>query len=348
VIPSRSLALVEIITETFSIYGRTFVRYGLLFLLLIVPGICLITAGTTSFTEDFVASAKHEINFGDSDLTNARNDFNALITEQNPAISEKLPGAGLPYPHANTRQLYYFFRTNFTRFSSSIDLLASGLLLLTIGVFALIASTVDLASQVFEERRQELFGSLRAAFMSHVWKMLLLYLLYMIAILGLDGILGLLPDAAADALSGFVLVAQIYLVLRLFVTIPALISEESGPFQAIVRSWWLTKNAMGRIFGASFVFSIILFVAFLFVGLIMQFFFSDFSLWWNEFLTRDHLTLQWLLESVPGALWAAAAESAIALLLLFGLMPIFGTVLYYDLRTRHDGPLVYVDENIRK
>jgi hypothetical protein len=80
-------------------------------------------------------------------------------------------------------------------------------------------------------------------------------------------------------------------------------------------------------------------------SVILQFVFSDFSLWWNDILTRDHLTLQWLLESTPGALRAAAGEITVVLLLFFGLMPIFSTVVYYDLRTRHDGPLVYVDDN---
>jgi len=86
VIPSRSLALVEIITETFSIYGRTFVRYGLLFLLLAVPGICLVTAGTTSLTTDAIVAVRHDVIFGDSDLTNARNDLNAYLSEQNPIL----------------------------------------------------------------------------------------------------------------------------------------------------------------------------------------------------------------------------------------------------------------------
>jgi hypothetical protein len=345
VIPSRPLALVEIFTETFSIYGRTFVRYGLLFLILLVPGICLVTAGTTNFSQDFIMSAKHDINFNDSDLTNARNDFNAFVTQQNPILAEKLPGAGQPYPHANTRQLYYYFRGNLTRFSSSIDLLASGLLLLTIGVFALISATVDLASQVFEERPQELFGSLRAAFTKHVWKILLLYLLYAFAALALDGILSLLPAAGAGALSGFVLVTQIYIVIRLCVTVPALVSEESGPFQALARSWQLTKPAGGRMFGALLVSFALLFVAMIFLGLLLQFFFRDFSLWWNDVLTRDHLALQWMLQSVPGAILGAASEMTIELLILFSVMPIFVTVLYYDLRTRNDGPLVYVDED---
>jgi hypothetical protein len=37
-------------------------------------------------------------------------------------------------------------------------------------------------------------------------------------------------------------------------------------------------------------------------------------------------------------------DSGIVMLLLFSLLPIFFTVLYYDLRTRHDGPLVYLED----
>ncbi len=344
-IPSRSLSLVEIISETFSIYGRTFARYGLLFVVLIVPGMCLVTAGTTGLTEDIIASARHDLTVSDTDLTNARNDFNAFISQQNPTLWKEFPGAGEPYPHANTQRLIPFVTGNVNRFSGSFDLLGGGLLLLMVGFFALISITIDLASQVFEERRQELFGSLRAAFAKHVWKILFLYLLYWVVMLSFDGLIGLLPDAAAGALSGFTLVAQIYLILRLYVTVPALVSEESGPFQAVTRSWQLTKNATGRILGTALVFSVILFVAFMMLLVVVQFFFSDFSLWLNDILTRDHLTIQWLLESTPGAIREAAGEMTVALLILFGVTPIFSTVLYYDLRTRRDGPLMYVDEN---
>jgi hypothetical protein len=345
VIPSRSLALVEIITETFSIYGRTFGRYALLFLVLVVPGLCLVTAGSVNFTGDFIASAKHEINFSDSDLTTARNDFNGVVSDWNPAFASMLPGSSQPHPHASTRQLYYFLRTNITRFASSTELLALGLVLLMIGIFALAATTVDLASQVFEEREQEFFGSLRAAFARHVWKLLLLYLLYLIATWILDAILSFLPGAAGDAISSMVFVTQIYIFIRLVVTVPALVSEEIGPFQAVVRSWQLTRRAGWRIVGVSIVFTMLLFIGFMILSIAMQFAFGDVSKWWNDFLMRDQLTLMWFIGSLPGFLRTASVEASIMLLILYALLPIFGTVLYYDLRTRHDGPLVYVDEN---
>ena len=344
-IPSRSLSLVEIITETFSIYGRTFARYALLFLVLVVPGLCLVAAGSVNFTGDFIASAKHDINFGDSDLTAGRNDFNGYITDWNPAFSSMLPGASQPHPHASTRQLYYYFRTNIARFASSAELLAIGIVLLMIGIFALAGTTVDLASQVFEEREQEFFGSLRSAFARHVWKLLLLYLLYLSATWILDAILSFLPGTAGDAISSMVFVTQIYIFIRLVVTVPALVSEEIGPFQAVARSWQLTYRAGWRIVGVSVVFAMLLFIGSMILSIAMQFAFGDVSKWWNDFLTRDQLTLVWFIGSLPGFLRAAAVEMGITLLILYALLPIFGTVLYYDLRTRHDGQLMYVEED---
>ncbi len=345
-IPSRPLPLVEIISETFSIFGRTFLRYALLFLLLLVPGLCLVTAGGTTLVGDSILAARHEMAFDDSDLTALRNDFNAALASQNPAFAATLHVTGEPYPHPRTRQLYYFVRANLTRFSSSLGLLATGLVLFIIGLFALAAATVDLASQAFEERELEFFGSLGAAFARHVWKMLLLYMVYLIAVWGLDAILVFLPGTAGDAMSGFVLVAQIYLMFRLMVTVPVLVSEELGPFQSLARSWQLTRNAGWRTLGASFVFGVIFFVGLLMLSVVLQLVFSGVPIWWNDFLTRDRLTILWFLTTLPGFIRAAAAEISFTLLIFFGLLPVFGTVLYYDLRTRHDGPLVYLDENV--
>ncbi len=109
----------------------------------------------------------------------------------------------------------------------------------------------------------------------------------MIAVLAFDGILGLLPDAAAGALSGFILVAQIYLILRLFVTVPALVSEESGPFAAVRRSWELTRHSGGRVFGASFVFAIIVFVGFMMASVILQFHLQRFLPLVERYSERD-------------------------------------------------------------
>lgn len=324
-------------------------RYALLFLILLVPGICLVSAGGTSLTSDVFTQAHHEIGFNDSDFTALRNDFTAFLIEQNPALNSShifaTSDTGQAYPHASTRKLYDFARSNLTRFSSSFSIFITGLVLLVIGLFALAAAAVDLASQSFEERALELFGSLRAALARHLWKILLLYILYSIVVGSVDAILSILPDGAAGALSGLVLITQIYIILRFAVTIPALVSEELGPFPALARSWQLTHRSGWKIFGASVIFGIILFAGVTMLGLVMQFVFSDVLTWENDFLTKDHLTLTWFLTGLPGFIRGAAIELSIVMLIVLGLLPVFGTVLYYDLRTRKDGPLMYLDEH---
>src|SRR5205814_2087972 len=88
-IPSRPLHLTEIIGETFAIYRRTFPRYALLFLLLIVPGGALLTYGISGVTEEALSNAQRTRTFDDNDLTQLRNDFRA-IEEQNPLFLQQL------------------------------------------------------------------------------------------------------------------------------------------------------------------------------------------------------------------------------------------------------------------
>ena len=80
------------------------------------------------------------------------------------------------------------------------------------------------------------------------------------------------------------------------------------------------------------------------LSMVMSFAPGDVFTWVNDFFSRDHLTIPWLLQSLPSVLRAIAIDTGIAVLALFSLAPIFFTVLYYDLRTRHDGPLVYLEE----
>ncbi len=344
-IPSRPLALVDIISETLSIYGRSFWRYALLFLILFVPGTAIVAVGTANLAQDAIISAQHDIGFGDSDLTAARNDTKAWFAEQNPIFAAQWPGTDTShFPHASTLRLSHYWENNISRFESSISLLLLGFVLLIIGIFALVAVTVDLGCQVFEERRQEFWEPLRDSFGKHVWKMLLLYILYLSVSWSVEGMLMALSPDVAGAIGSFVTMAQIYVILRLAVTIPAMVSEELGPFQSLARSWELTRRAGWRIFGATLAFGVIVFLALMLVSMIMSIVSGDALTWMNDFLVKPYLTVTWLLESFPGVLRSIAIESGIAMLALFSMLPLFFTVLYYDLRTRHDGPLVYLED----
>jgi len=344
-IPSRPLALVDIVSETLSIYGRSFWRYALFFLLLVVPGAALVTVSTANLTHDAITAAQHDIGFADSDLTAARNDVKTWSAKQNPVFAAQWPSRDTSqFPHARTIQLSHYLENDLSNLQSPISLLGLGLALLLIGIFALAAVTSDLACQLFEERPQEFWEPMRDTFGKRVWKMLLLYILYLASSWSLEGILVLLPSNVRGALGSFLTMAQIYIIIRLAVTVPALVSEELGPFQAIARSWELTRRAGWRIFGATFVIGILSFLAFMIVSMIISIVSGGVFLWLNEFFSKDQLTIPWLLQSISGVIRSVAVDSGIVMLVLFSLLPIFFTVLYYDLRTRHDGPLVYLED----
>jgi hypothetical protein len=66
--------------------------------------------------------------------------------------------------------------------------------------------------------------------------------------------------------------------------------------------------------------------------------------WVSEFFGAGPISVRWLLQSLPGFLASAALYMSVVMLVIFALLPAFATILYYDLRTRHDGPLVYLDD----
>ena len=361
-IPSRPLSVSEIIRETFSIYIHIFPRYVLLFLLLCIPGILLVTYGSTSLTHDVVSAAHHDIDFSDNDLTAVRNQMRNWLTVHNPMllqeeqILEQLDTTAKStsrdttqqYIHGDSKQIFYYFSSNLARFETPIGILLFGGLLLFLGTIGLTGTVTDLACQVFEERDWDIPGALKANYARHVWKMLLLYVLYMALSSGVDQTFSAIETYSpqiADSLGAIRTVAQIYIFLRLAFTIPALVSEEIGPFAALARSWRLTVRSGWRIMGAMVVFGLILSAAgmFLFIlsGLIVS---GTFFPWIEEFLQQPHLSVSWFLTTIPDFIHSIVIYAGIPFFILFALVPIFATVFYYDLRTRRDGPLVYLDE----
>ncbi len=343
-IPSRPLSLVDIIAETFSIYARSLLRYSVLFLILFVPGTILVTIGSINLAQETVVSAQHEIGLNDSALTTLRNDASAWLAAQNPLFAAEWPVRDTTnVPHPTTRAFLHYLGTHVAYFSAPMNLFAAGALLLMIGLFALIAATIELASQLFEERPPELWEPLRASLGRNAWKLIVLYLLWLLISWMLEGFLLLLPSNIGGALAGFITGAQFYVLIRLAVTFPALVSEGIGPLAAVRRSWELTRRTAWKVLGTSVAFGILYFLALIVVSMILSIFSGTGLAGLNDFFTLPHLTVQWFQSAIPSFLEAVAIETSIGILILFSLIPIFGTVLYYELRTRHDGPLVYLE-----
>jgi len=323
--------------------------------LLFVPGAVLLTSGISSFGTDAMSAAEHDLHLSDSDATVIRNDFRASLREQNPFfLAEEqalLSNTGAPLPdtnsveiHPQTQRLAAYFQKNATLFVNSYLLFFFGGLLLLIGCFTLIASSIDLSCQIFEERPQEPIYALWSGLRGNTWKISLLYILYTIAVVLINTIIGVFPVQVGSVLAFFLMIAQIYILVRLAAVFPAMISEELGPFEAVRRSWELTRHLGWRIFAFSLAFGLVLIFVSIVVSEVTGLLFPNITSWAKDFLIKSPISFQWFIDTLPGILWSIVAEISLFLLFLFFSLPSFLTVLYYDLRTRHDGPLVYVED----
>jgi hypothetical protein len=118
----------------------------------------------------------------------------------------------------------------------------------------------------------------------------------------------------------FLLVPGIFLAVKWCVTFAAIVSERAGPFQAMGRSWALTRGHWWRTFGTLVVLALITLVLYLIViaglgGLIAA----------NEDMSK---------------VTYAVLSTALTIILLAVLYPLIAaiiTVIYYDLRVRNEG-----------
>ena len=351
-IPSRPLSLAEVIAETFGITRRILLRYWLLFAILILPGAVVITIGMQQFAQSKIAALQGGLRYTDSALTVLRDEMRHTMRERSEffALEEQVLGvqdtASLNAGSAHIREVRSYFERTVGDPTPLITIVLGSLLLL-IGALALFAGTVDLASQVFEERAQELGEALKAAFRKHFFRMLALHVIYWSVIVFVDillSMIGAISIAASSVLGSFALVFELYASMRLTAAVPSLVSEEMGPVRAIVRSWQLTRGSMARTLALWFAFGMVLFIATLGVSAIGGVVFPGVMDWLQQALSMRPLTFAWLHASVLGLLWSFAGEMTLFVLLLGAFVPVFATVYYYDLRTRKDGPLIYIDE----
>ena len=343
-IPSRPLRFVEILAETFSIFVKIFTRFAPLYLLLIVPGLALLVAGSGELSSSVLTAARHDINFNDSDLTVLRNDFNAKFIGPNPFLMQQIQMSDSAASHATTSRLVTYVKAHAQDYSWPALLFVFGCTLLMFGLFVVSALAVDLASQAFEERPLEVLPALKASLARHVWKVIALYILYVLFFWTIDLIISIIPGTVGDFLASIMLGAQLYLIVRLVVTVPALVSEELSPVAAVTRSLQLTHRSNWRIIGISVIATFLLFIGVMLFGTILSLAIPNVATWWTDILTREHITINWFLDTFPAFLRSASIELTLTMMISLGFLAVFGTVLYYDLRTRTDGPLVYLEE----
>lgn len=116
------------------------------------------------------------------------------------------------------------------------------------------------------------------------------------------------------------IVPGIFLGVRVAMTFPAVVCERKGPFAAIGRSWRLVRGNWWRTFGTLLVTALLVFVLSLAIGLVLQ--------------------LGVLAVEDSGAFAVATVSTIINIATTAVTYPLWAailTVMYYDLRVRHEG-----------
>jgi hypothetical protein len=350
-IPSRPLSVFEIISETFGIFRRILLRYWILFAVLVIPGAIAITVGLQTFAINKVEALQHDLRYSDNDLTSLRDEVRAEMRRESPVFEleeqalgvhdtlSAIPGTS----HMHTVRMYLISNTSDL---GTVGLIAFGFFILLAGVLIVFAATVDLACQVFEERGADARDALRSAFRTHFFRMLVLHMIYWAGVVLIDVIISVIAGVsfrAAAMLSSFATVLEFYATIRLTVAVPSLVSEELRPMEAIKRSWQLTRGAWLRTLVIAFAFGLVLLVMTLVVSSLAGLVFPGVMEWLKQALSLRPVTFNWMYDSLPGLFWSITGEMTILVLLLGAFIPVLATVYYYDLRTRKDGPLMYVD-----
>jgi hypothetical protein len=349
-IPSRPLSFVESIGETISIVRRIFLRYGLFFVLFLAPGIGVFTIGAGNLSRDIITSIHTDLHYSDTEVASLRDEGRVWVREHSPLFEQEEEMMGVHdslasngYPHV--QQVRSYLKGHLIDFPEIIWIIVGGILVL-LGAVACVASTIDLAGCVFEERPQEIWETVKTVFVRHLWRTLLLYAIYWLVTLAIDLLLsisGALSIYLEAFFSSITLILEVWIALRLMTALPALVSEELGPIAAIRRSWHLTRGSGLQIIGKSIAIGILLFLCTLAVSLIASPLFGSVMHLISTIVRDRSLSYFWLIDAVPSVVRGLLLECTLFTFLLTPILPVFLTVLYYDLRTRRDGPLVYLD-----
>jgi len=275
------------------------------------------------------------------------------VLDATPPLSSEEPDT---YMHDDTREPFSdkFFSRHSAEFLGSILMIALGYFLFIICSAVLHLGISDQASNTFEEREISFGGLLKNIFTRNIWRTLGLYV---ITILGMVGafiaiaIFVAIGQAIGDAVAGiFMIVAYlglIYAGIRLSMALPAIVSEDLGPIEALKRSWALTSSNIWRMIGIQIVYMFAFSVLLGFVGVIGFFALGISSLHWLQaFLGPGTMTMaefsSGIHSFVQGILIAYEAVLALSII----IAPIFYMVLYYDLRTRLDGPIISPEDHL--
>lgn len=375
-IPSRPLNLGENINESFLIAIRTWWRAAVVMLVLLALPVYMLYMGLSGFADDLHHTLKAQGMLEQQKVAEFRIDFLARIKKAYPIlyqiyfsktetitkethiqnvdsasiVTDSLVGKHSETPPVQPQSITNFFYKNIEAFSASLWLLGIGYLFFIILSIAASTIIVDFACRSFEQRSFNFRASLKDTFSRNLWVNILQYLILIFVLLFGLGITITIAAFLPRTLIGFAVIAAFGLVvfsfIRLFLAPQAIVSEGLGPVRALQRSWSLTEGSFWRIVGISIV-VLLCFVVITVLGSVpINLIFSggkdaimDFILGKTSDVTTTFAQFNIFIANYLSNIIVTSA-------LFASLTPAFLTVLYYDLRTRKDGPLIYPEDEI--
>ena len=220
-----------------------------------------------------------------------------------------------------------------------------GSVLLILGLIGSLAARYDLSSRAYEDRALDLRKMLGLAISRNLWMLIVQSFIIGFAMLfGFGMIIGL-TFTISPVLGAFGILASfaiiIYTIVRILFSQIALVSEESGPFNAIVRSLDLTKNSFLRIFGIFLIATLLMIIASTILQLPFSYIFTPKTDWLITFFRGKPIDIPKTVDDIKSSIYGWEFISVISGLLTASFSTSFITTFYYDLRTRREGVLEY-------
>ncbi|HEY6171652.1 MAG TPA: hypothetical protein VIX80_05275 [Candidatus Kapabacteria bacterium] len=207
---------------------------------------------------------------------------------------------------------------------------------------------LDICIRYFEERKLNIIAALTTTLRRNVWMSILMYLLMIFILLfgfgAMIGIAAIMPVALEVLLIVFAVGMLVLTGVRLMFAQAALVSEDLGPWESLHRSWTLTQGHFWRIVGIVIVLFMIIIVFQTIVQAIIGIFDMTNAEMIKGLIAGDHTNVKAAIDELISLMQISSIQSLITTVLFITFSPSLLTVMYYDLRTRKDGPLTYPEE----
>lgn len=378
-IPSRPLYIGDVINETFKMSWKTLLRVVIVALILSAASTFVYVWGISGIVERGYAVLEKNYPLDSTSISTYRMGVLKEIKKENPFLLalyfpdvkvdiddeikkvadttkiDSLQTAGdsvVTVATIDTRNYLEetgdFFVDNSEAIFGIFDgIFFASMISILISIF-LSTFILDICIRYFEERKLNIAAALATTLRRNVWMSILMYLLMIFILLfgfgAMVGIAVIMPVPLEVLLILFAVGMLVLTGVRLMFAQVALVSEDLGPWESLHRSWTLTQGHFWRIVG---IFIVLLLIVVVFEA-IAQAIVGIFDMTNTDMITGlisgEHTNVKAAFDELITLIQISSIQSLIVTVIFITFSPSLLTVMYYDLRTRKDGPLTYPEE----